>query len=273
LGRVEADQNQIHQVLMNLSTNARDAMPRGGTLTIETTNFTLEEPAAGSGTTILPGRYVCLTVRDTGHGMDEATMDRIFEPFFTTRPEGNGLGLSTARQTVLEYGGAIDVKSAPGAGTRFDIWLPSAPPQGRAAVQPPSLQAARGRGEMVLIMQPDPARLLLDEEILAALGYEPVGLCEPSEALKMCHTDPGRFQAMLICPHQGTSAAVELAAKVHKAAPALPILLAIPSARHLDPAQLAASGVSEVLHYPLMSSALSSALSHCLAVPAAAILH
>src|SRR5262249_14159354 len=153
------------------------------------------------------------------------TMDRIFEPFFTTRPEGNGLGLSTARQTVLEYGGAIDVKSAPGAGTHFDIWLPAARPQGQVVVP-----AARGRGEMVMIMQPGETRLLLDEEILAALGYEPVGVREPSEALKMCRSDPGRFHAMLICPHPGTGAALELAARVHEAAPALPILLAIPSA-------------------------------------------
>jgi DNA-binding NtrC family response regulator len=122
-------------------------------------------------------------------------------------------------------------------------------------------------------MQPDATRLLLDEEILAALGYEPVGFSDPAEALKMCKADPGRFHAMLICPHPGTSAALELAAKVHDAAPALPILLAIPSARYLDPAQLAASGVSELLHYPLMSSSLSAALSRCVAVPAAAMLY
>ena len=124
-----------------------------------------------------------------------------------------------------------------------------------------------------MIMQPDPARLLLDEEILAALGYEPVGFSDPSEALKTCKADPGRFHAMLICPHQGTSVAMEMAAKVHAAAPALPILLAIPSARYLDPAQLAASGVSELLHYPLMSSSLSAALSRCMAAPGAAMLH
>ena len=200
-------------------------------------------------------------------------MDRVFEPFFTTRPEGNGLGLSTARLTVLEHGGAIDVKSVPGAGTRFDIWLPSVHAGGAAAIGAASPQAARGRGEMVMIMQPDTARLLLDEEILAALGYEPVGVCEPSEALKMCREYPGRFHAILICPNPGAGAALALAARAHEAAPSLPILLAIPSARHLDPAQLAASGVSEVLHYPLMSSALSSALSRCLTVPPAAMLH
>jgi hypothetical protein len=89
----------------------------------------------------------------------------------------------------------------------------------------------------------------------------------------MCRADPGRFHAMLICPHPGAGAALELAAKVHEAAPALPILLAIPSARYLDPSQLAASGVSELLHYPLMSSPLSTALSRCATVPAAAMLH
>ena len=132
------------------------------------------------------------------------------------------------------------------------------------------VRLGRGEGEMVMIMQPDAARLLLDEEILAALGYEPVGVRDPSEALRMCRSDPGRFHAMLICPQPGTSGALELAARVREVAPALPILLAIPSARYLDPAQLVDSGVSELLHYPLVSSPLSNALSRA-GTPAAAL--
>jgi len=264
---------RLQQVFLNICRNAVQATNERGRIEIRIDSWDSDRPMRIRGSEIGAGRFAIVSISDTGHGMDEATMDRIFEPFFTTRPEGNGLGLSTARQTVLEHGGAIDVKSAPGAGTRFEIWLPSAHAGGTAAMPVASPQAARGCGEMVMIVQPDTARLLLDEEILAALGYEPVGVREPSEALKMCRADPGRFHAILICPHPGAGAALALAAKAHEAAPSLPILLAIPSARYVDPLQLAASGVSEFLHYPLMSSALSSALSRCLPVPAAARLH
>ena len=269
---VLAEAARLQQVFLNICRNAVQATNEGGRIEIRIDLWENDRSMRIRGSEIRAGRFAIVSITDTGHGMDEATTDRIFEPFFTTRAEGNGLGLSTARQTVLEYGGAIDVKSAPGAGTRFDIWLPAAVPQVSAVIQPASPQAARGRGEMVMIMQPDAARLLLDEEILAALGYEPVGLREPFDVLKMCHGDPGRFHAMVICPHPGASAALELAAKVHEIAPGLPILLAIPSARFLDPAQLAASGVSELLHYPLMSSSLSAALSRCVAAPAAVMM-
>ena len=270
---VLAEAARLQQVFLNICRNAVQATSEGGKIEIRFDLWENDRSMRIRGSEISAGRFAIVSIADTGHGMDEATTDRIFEPFFSTRAEGNGLGLSTARQTVLEYGGAIDVKSAPGAGTRFDIWLPSAPPQGPDVVQPASLQPTRGCGEMVMIVQPDAARLLLDEEILAALGYEPVGFSDPSEALKMCKADPGRFHAMLICPHPGASVALEMAAKVHDVAPALPILLAIPSARYLDPAHLAASGVSELLHYPLTSSSLSAALSRSVAAAAAAMLH
>ena len=263
---VLAEAARLQQVILNICGNAVQAS-EGGRIEIRIDLWDNDRSMRIRGSEIRAGWFAIVSIADTGHGMDEATMDRVFEPFFTTRPEGNGLGLSTARQTVLEYGGAIDVKSAPGHGTRFDVWLPAAAQQGPAVEQ-----GARGRGEMVMIMQPDAMRLLLDEEILAALGYEPVGVRDSSEALSMCRSDPGRFHAMLICPQPGTSGALELAARVREVAPALPILLAIPSARYLDPAQLVDSGVSELLHYPLVSSPLSSALSRAHA-PAAAVLH
>jgi signal transduction histidine kinase len=264
---------RLQQVILNICRNAVQAMNGCGRIEIRTDHWQNDRPMRIRGGEIRAGRFAIISISDDGHGMDEATVDRIFEPFFTTRAEGNGLGLSTARLTVLECGGAIDVKSAPGAGTRFDIWLPSVPAKAPANGQHASQAAALGRGEMVMIMQPEASRLLLDEEILAALGYEPVGFSKPSEALKVCREDSGRFHAMLICPHVGTGAALELAARVREAAPDLPILLAIPSARYVDPAQLADCGVSEFLHYPLMSSPLSNALARCAGVPAAATLH
>jgi hypothetical protein len=179
--------------------------------------------------------------------MDETTLERIFEPFFTTRPEGNGLGLSTARETVLEYGGAIDVKSAPGAGTQFDIWLPLTPNEGIVVPHAPR-PVSRGHGETVLVLQTDPNRLLRDEEILAALGYEPVGFYDPGEAIAMCRASLARFDAALICQHAGIGGALDFAIELHDIAPGLPIVLAIPSTRDLDPPLLATCGISELVH-------------------------
>jgi two-component system, cell cycle sensor histidine kinase and response regulator CckA len=126
-GAVRADPSQLQQVLMNLAANARDAMPEGGRLTINTSRIsrTVAQPA---GAPMLAGYYVLLQVADTGHGMDETTRSRLFEPFFTTKDleEGTGLGLATVRSIVTKLGGDIEVESSPGTGTRFSIYVPSA---------------------------------------------------------------------------------------------------------------------------------------------------
>ena len=123
---VEGDRSQLEQVIVNLAMNARDAMPEGGTLTIETASLSLSEPPADLDGSLAPGRYVTLSIRDTGVGMDEETRAKIFEPFFTTKDadHGTGLGLSTVYAVVEEAGGRIRVESQPNAGTTFTIYLP-----------------------------------------------------------------------------------------------------------------------------------------------------
>jgi two-component system cell cycle sensor histidine kinase/response regulator CckA len=126
LASIRADRGQIEQVLMNLATNARDAMPSGGKLTIRTSNAELGPDVAARNPCVEPGRYIRLSVNDTGVGMSEALRVRVFEPFFTTKPpgRGTGLGLSTVYGIVKQSGGFIWISSAPGAGAIFDIYLP-----------------------------------------------------------------------------------------------------------------------------------------------------
>ena len=124
--RVEGDRSQLEQVIVNLAMNARDAMPKGGTLTIETASLNLSKPLADFDDSPERGRYVALSLRDTGTGMDEETRAKIFEPFFTTKDadHGTGLGLSTVYAIIEEAGGCVLVESQPNEGTTFTIYLP-----------------------------------------------------------------------------------------------------------------------------------------------------
>ncbi|HAM59937.1 MAG TPA: hypothetical protein DCQ64_32815 [Candidatus Rokubacteria bacterium] len=132
LGFVKADPGQIEQVIMNLAVNARDAMPDGGRLTIETGNLELDDIAARQHGEAAPGQYVLLAVSDTGCGMDGATRTRIFEPFFTTKEKGTGLGLSVVYGIVDRHGGTLDIRSQVGAGTTVVIRLPAGADPARA---------------------------------------------------------------------------------------------------------------------------------------------
>ncbi len=148
---VSADRSQIEQILLNLIVNARDAMPEGGVIEIATSAFLLSDPDEAARLGLGPGRYVRLSVRDEGHGMDEATRARIFEPFFTTKEpgKGTGLGLTAVYGTVQSLGGAIRVESAPGQGTTFEIDPLAAPQtheaQAAAGGRPNLHPARRGR--------------------------------------------------------------------------------------------------------------------------------
>jgi signal transduction histidine kinase/CheY-like chemotaxis protein len=198
LGRVEADQNQIHQVLMNLATNARDAMPAGGTLAIETANVTLEEPSAGRDTAIPPGRYVSLIVRDTGHGMDEATQRRIFEPFFTTKEQGKGtgLGLASVYGIVRQSGGHIAVESELGKGTAFQIHLPrvdreTEPSQTAALAQPVT------GTETILVVEDEEEVRRVASRSLRNCGYQVIEAADAKQALELYQHNAGAIRVLL----------------------------------------------------------------------------
>jgi signal transduction histidine kinase/CheY-like chemotaxis protein len=260
---VSGDPVQLQQVILNVCNNAARAMETPGVIEISIAIREVIDRLHAEHGEIRPGRFAIITVTDPGHGMDEATLRRIFEPFFTTRAEGNGLGLATVLETVQEHGGAVEVQSTVGVGTRFDIWLPCRGNGEQKSLPRAPVVVARGMGQSVLIFDTDRARLLRHEEILAALGYEPVGFTEPTEAKAAFLARPERFDAALLCHRHGTSSALDLAACLHQSE--LPIILATASAGDFSAQVLADAGISELIHHQLSSVELAGALMRCVA--------
>jgi CheY-like chemotaxis protein len=195
---VRADPGQIEQVILNLAVNARDAMPRGGRLTIETANVDFDETWAEQHPGTPPGRYVLLAVSDSGTGMDEATKSRIFEPFFTTKEagKGTGLGLATVYGIVEQAGGRIEVESEPGRGAKFRIYLPSVEGVPVSASSGSSRRAVRGT-ETVLVVEDEGQVRRLITKTLGAFGYEVLEAAQPAEALRLCREHPKPIHLLL----------------------------------------------------------------------------
>ncbi len=201
LGAVKADPAQIEQVLMNLVVNARDAMPQGGGLTIETLNADLGEEYAEDHLLVQAGRYVMFAVSDTGIGMDEATCGQAFEPFFTTKEEGKGtgLGLSTVYGIVKQSGGNISVDSEPGKGTTFKIYLPRVEAdETRPIVRRSARPAARSTGgETVLVVEDDDVVRNVAARILDSAGFRTMTAANGGEALLLCEQELGKVDLLL----------------------------------------------------------------------------
>ena len=198
-GRLRADQAQLEQILVNLVVNARDAMPKGGTLTIETAQVELTRSPVYHLTPLPPGPYVRLAVSDTGCGMDRRTQSHIFEPFFTTKGEGkgSGLGLSTVFGIVTQCGGAIDVTSRVGHGTRFDLYFPSVESDilTTAPTQPLG-QPQRGT-ETILLVEDEPSVRTLVRDELRKLGYRVVEAKNGVEACLLATQQAGSLHLLL----------------------------------------------------------------------------
>jgi signal transduction histidine kinase len=262
---VSGHPGQLQQVILNLCSNAARAMEQTGRVEVETGLLEIVGAQRFTHGDLPAGRYARIAVSDSGCGMDEATLGRIFEPFFTTCFAGNGLGLATVREIVREHGGAINLSSTPGAGSRFEVWLPSiAVVAPRPRERTPALPL--GRGQTVLLVDEASERLLADEEMLAAIGYEPVGFSRASNALAACRRTPMRFDALVVGHFTPAGTALELAAALREIVSDPPILLATASADEIAANALVAAGVSEVVHRPLISGEIAAALARCLAV-------
>jgi PAS domain S-box-containing protein len=183
---VDADVTQLHQVLMNLCVNARDAMPDGGTLKVTAANQLLDDVYTSLSGALSPGPHLVLTVSDTGSGMSRETQERIFEPFFTTKElgKGTGLGLSTVLTIVKSHGGAIEVQSEPGRGTTFTILLPAAGDTAAAAAAP-AAPLPRGNGELILVVDDEEKVRALSHATLDRYGYRAIEARHGAEAVAL----------------------------------------------------------------------------------------
>jgi PAS domain S-box-containing protein len=224
LGRVRVDPGQLEQVIVNLAVNARDAMPDGGRLTIETSNVALDADYAGRHVGLTPGPYVMVAVSDNGVGMDAATRARIFEPFFTTKGpgKGTGLGLATVYGIVKQSDGHIRVYSEPGVGTVFKIYLvrTDAPPEAE-----PSRDTTLPRGtETILLVEDDEEVRGLAQEVLETLGYTVLAVTSAADAVLVAERHVGLIDLLLtdvVMPRTGGG---ELAKAVTAARPETRIL-------------------------------------------------
>jgi PAS domain S-box-containing protein len=223
---VEADPGQLDQVIMNLAVNARDAMPRGGRLLVETATVELDDEYASRHVGTTPGRHVMLAVADTGIGMDAETLSHIFEPFFTTKGpgQGSGLGLSTVFGIVKQSGGNIEVQSESGMGTTFRIYLPrvETPPEGDAAAAP-SAPAPAG-SETVLVVEDASGVRELAAEILTRQGYRVLEARDGAEALGVVERHSGPIHLLLTDVVMPGLTGPELAQQARRSRPRIRVL-------------------------------------------------
>src|SRR5665213_1752491 len=222
---VEADPGQLEQVLVNLAVNARDAMPDGGLLTIDTENSEIDEAYTEANPGLAPGRYVRLRVSDTGSGMERAVLDHVFEPFFTTKPrgEGTGLGLPTVFGIVAQAGGEIQLFSEPGIGTTCRVLLPTTdrtPTIGRSLTEPRDLHGT----ETVLVVEDEDALREVARRILSRNGYVVLTSANGPEAIALVERHTGVIDLLLTDVIMPQMLGKEVAARIQEFRPGLPVL-------------------------------------------------
>jgi CheY-like chemotaxis protein len=227
LGRTRADAGQIEQVIMNLVVNSKDAMPNGGKITISTANVGLGDDLRRQYSYIQPGRYVMLSIGDTGQGMDRETQSRIFEPFFTTKEKGKGtgLGLSTVYGIIKQTGGYIFAQSEVGRGTIFRIYLPRVEEAAEPAHHTRTTQVATGGSETVLLVEDEECVRQLVKDTLEAKGYSVLEACHGEAAMSIAAAHQKQIHILITDVVMPGMSGRELAKSLCKARPGIKVLL------------------------------------------------
>jgi PAS domain S-box-containing protein len=261
-GTVFADPSQIHQVVMNLCTNAYHAMQQnGGVLQVTVDNVTLPAQRADLHPQLREGEYVQLVVADTGHGMSEETLERIFEPFFTTKEQGKGtgLGLAVVHGIVTALDGAILVQSNLTTGTTFEVLLPRVSSDYSSQVEE-DRYVPIGRGERVLVVDDEPGVLKMNQEILERLGYRVQACNSSSEALNLFEKEPHAWDIVVTDQTMPKLTGVALATRILERRPELPIIIATGYSEELDLERAQALGMRGFLQKPYNRQALARAM-------------
>jgi len=263
---VSSDATQLHQVVMNLCTNAIQAIGDQGTLHVDLRLMQVEETMHLLHGELAPGAYARLCISDTGPGIEAEVLSRIFEPFFTTKKagEGTGLGLSVVHGIVVHLGGAIDVSSTVGVGTQVSVWLPMAI-ESAAILAEDGSEWPRGAGQVVMIVDDERPLVEFGEELLAELGYSPLAFESGQAALTAFLDDPSNIDALLTDESMPGMTGSELARAVLAQRPDLPVMM---MSGHvvvgLEQRALKA-GICKLLHKPLTARELAQCLAQCLA--------
>jgi two-component system cell cycle sensor histidine kinase/response regulator CckA len=265
-GRLRADSGQLDQILVNLVVNARDAMPGGGTITIQTGNTVFDEPFAMEHFDVTPGPYVMLAVSDTGQGMDRETREHVFEPFFTTKEtgRGTGLGLATIYGIVRQAGGHIWLYSEPGLGTTFKLYFPREAATPTPEPPPPPV-VATGSGRL-LVVEDEPAVRDMITSLLRRAGYDVIAVGDGLEALARVATLLEPIDVLVTDVVMPNMSGIELAGSMLKETADLGVVLMSGyTAERLDPSGLTARGAVYVSK-PIASRELLDAIGRAMAV-------
>jgi signal transduction histidine kinase/ActR/RegA family two-component response regulator len=270
---ISGDSAQLHQMFANLLTNAVQAVGAQGSVQVRAGELEVGSERVCTVGRLRAGRYARVQVIDSGVGMTAAQIERIFDPFFTTKPvgEGTGLGLSLVHGIVLDHDAALEVESRSAIGTTFSLYLPLA--EGQPAPSPVPSAAPSGAGQTILVVDDEESLVHLAEEVLASLGYEPVGCVGANEALKVFRAQPDRFDAIVSDAIMPDLPGTKLIAEVRRLRPDLPAILMSGYGGPDLQAQAAAAGVHAVLSKPLRAVELAQSLASVLrsgAVPASA---
>ncbi len=267
LWTVIGDPTQIHQVLLNLCVNARDAMPRGGALTISAENLVFDAHYAVMNPEAKPGPYICLQVQDNGTGMPPEIMERIFDPFFTTKEvdQGTGLGLSTSLAIVKSHGGFIRVESEPGSGTKFKVYLPAETEPSLSAEEEPVAELPRGHGELILVVDDEVAMRQVTKQTLEAFGYRAIVAADGTEAVGLFAVRKDEISVVLTDINMPGLDGPSTIKVLQRMSPAVRIVAASGLASSTQIARVTSLGVTQFLPKPYTAETLLKAIGKVLA--------